>query len=356
MSENSDKPHPATPKRREEARKEGKFPKARDTTAVAAMLGVLAVTVAGHEALGELMHTVFVRCHGDLQAIQRGDGGGIAALMPKALLAVAIPPALAAAVFGVAAGAWQSGLQLYPEMLKPKFDKLNPIPKLKEMVNPKNATFELVLAVGRVGIVGYVCWDQLQRDIPSLLALTGAPVASSLGVLGGMMLRMTLKALAVLIVLAVADYAYNRHTLEKEMRMSDQEVKDEMKQSDQDPQIKGKIRQKMREASRKRIIASVGEADAIVTNPTHISVALRYADGDPAPMVLAKGHDELAMKIRAEARKHGIPIIENRALARALDAEVEIGGLVPGQHFVAVAKVLAFVYSLKGKHAPAERG
>ncbi len=351
MSEGSDKPHPATPKRREEARKEGKYPKARDTTAVAAMLGVLMVVVAGHESLGELMHTVFVRCHGDLRAIQRGEAGGIAALIPRALIAVAVPPALAAAVCGSAAGAWQAGMQFYPDMLKPKFDKLNPLPKLKQMLNPKAASFEIALSVGRVGIVGYVCWNQLVEDIPSLLALTGAPIPSSLGVLGGMMLRMTLKALAVLIVLAVADYAYNRYTLEKEMRMSEQEVRDEMKQADQDPKIKAKIRQKMRDASRKRVIAAVGEADAIVTNPTHISVALRYASGDPAPLVIAKGHDLLAMRIRAEARKHGIPIIENRLLARALDAEVEIGGMVPGQHFVAVAKVLAFVYQLRERKA-----
>jgi flagellar biosynthetic protein FlhB len=347
MSDDANKPHPATPKRRDEYRKEGKFPKARDTTAVASMLGVVVVVVVGHKALAELLYAVFVRCHGDVGAMTRGDGGQVFAAIPPALLAAAIPPALAAAFFGAAAGAWQSGLRFYPEMLKLKFDKLNPLPKLMEMANPKNASFELALAIGRVGIVGVVCYDQLTEDIPSLLALTGAPVGESLEVLGGMMLRMTLHALGVLVLLAVADYAYNRYTLEKQMRMSDQEVKEEMRQSDQDPKIKGKIRQKMREASRKRIILAAGEADVIVTNPTHISVAIRYTAGDPAPMVIAKGHDELAMKIRAEARKHGIPILENRALARALDAEVEIGGLVPGQHFVAVAKVLAFVYSLK---------
>ncbi len=150
-------------------------------------------------------------------------------------------------------------------------------------------------------------------------------------------------------MVAVVDYAYNRWQLERQMRMSDQEIKEEMRQHDLDPKIKAKLKERARQAARKRILAAVGTADAVVTNPTHISVALRYSDKDYAPVVVAKGHDELALRIRAEARKHGIPILENRRLARALDAEVEMGHPVPGQHYVAVAKVLAFVFKLKGR-------
>lgn len=348
MSENSDKPNPATPKRRNEAREEGQFPKARDTTAIAAMGGVLAVVVAGHGSLVELMDTAFKRTHGDLEAITRGDGGLIMQSAPMALLAVAGPPAVAAALSALAIGLWQSGFQLYPKMLKPDLAKMNPIKKLGSLLNPKNALFELALSTMRVGIVGYVCYGSLAEDIPSLLALTGAPIGPAISVTAWMLLKMTLKALCVLVFLAIVDYAYNAYKQEKEMRMSDQEVKEEMRQYDQDPKIKGKIRGKMREASQKRVLAAVADADAVVTNPTHVAVALRYAEDDPAPIVVAKGHDVLALRIRAEARKHSIPIIENRKLARALDAEVELGGLVPGQHYVAVAKVLAFVFKLQG--------
>lgn len=267
---------------------------------------------------------------------------------PKALFAVAAPPALAAALAGGIAGAQQSGWRFYPNMLKPKAEKFNPIPKLKELVSPKKAAFELTIAVLRVGIVGYVCYDELEADVPMLLALTGAPLSDSLGVVGVMLLRMTLKVIAVLVVLGVIDYAYNKYTVEESLKMSDQDIKEEMRQYDQDPQLKGKLRQKMREASGKRVLASVETADAVVTNPTHVAVALRYSDEDYAPVVVAKGHDQLALRIRSEARKHGIPIIENRPLARALDAEVEMGHPVPGQHYVAVAKVLAFVFSLRG--------
>lgn len=349
MADEGNKPHPATAKRRDEARNEGRFPKARDTTAVAVMLAVIAVTVWGRHTLVDAMDGIFRRCHGDLTAIRRGDGSSIAATVPGALTALALTPAIAAAIAGAMAGAWQSGWRLYPKMLKLKPEKLNPLPKLLDLFNPKKALFELALAVMRVGVVGWVCYDELRDDIPLLLGLTGAPVGASIGVMATMLLRMTLKAIGVLIVLAVIDYVQSRYQLEKSMRMNDQEIKEEMRQYDQDPKIKGKLREKMRQAARKRILAAVAQADAVVTNPTHIAVALRYADTDFAPVVVAKGHDQLALRIRTEARKHSIPILENRPLARALDAEVEIGQSIPGQHYLAVAKVLAFVFGIKGR-------
>jgi flagellar biosynthetic protein FlhB len=349
MSDDSHKPHAATPKRREEFRKEGKFARARDTTAVAVTLAVLGVLVAGREHMVQAIDMIFHRCHGDLGLISRGDGGTIVAALPGALIAVAVPPAVAAAIAGSLSGSWQAGFRFYPELLKPKFEKFNPLPKLQQMLNPKSALAELFISILRVGIVGWICYDELVKDVPLLLGLTGAPVASSITLIAQILLRVTLKAIGVLVVLAVADYAYNRYQLEKQMRMSDQELKEEMRQYDQDPKIKAKLREKMRQAARKRILAAVASADAVVTNPTHVAVALRYAEHDYAPVVVAKGHDELALKIRTEARKHGIPILENRPLARALDAEVEIGDPIPGQHYVAVAKVLAFVFSLKGR-------
>jgi flagellar biosynthetic protein FlhB len=349
MADEGNKPHPATPKRRDEARKEGRFPRARDTTAIASMVAVVAVMVWERNKLVDLMDALFARCHGDLDALARGDGGSIAASMPDALATLALPPAIAAAIAGAVVGAWQAGWRLYPQLLAVKPEKLNPLPKLLDLLNPKKALFELALAVMRVGVVGWVCYDELRDDVPLLLGLTGAPIGSSIALMATMLLRMTLKAIGVLLVLAVVDYVQSRYLLEKSMRMNDQEIKEEMRQYDQDPKIKGKLRERMRQAARKRILAAVAKADAVVTNPTHISVALRYADTDFAPVVVAKGHDQLALRIRSEARKHSIPILENRPLARALDAEVEVGQPIPGQHYLAVAKVLAFVFSIKGR-------
>jgi flagellar biosynthetic protein FlhB len=348
MAADGDKPLPATAKRREDARKEGQFPRARDTTAIAVTLAVVGVLVAYGERQSQAIHEIFRLCHGDLGAIRRGDADVISSAVPGALWTLAAPPAIAAAVAGGLAGAWQSGFRFYPELLSLKFEKLNPLPKLQQMLNLKQSVSELVISLLRVGIVAWICYRELTEDVPLLLGLTGAPVASSISIISAILMRLTLKAIGVLIVLAVADYGYNRYSIEKQLRMSHQEVKDEMRQYDQNPKIKAKIREKMQQGARRRVLAAVSSADAIVTNPTHISVALRYSDQDFAPVVVAKGHDELALKIREEARKHGIPILENRPLARALDAEVEIGWPVPGQHYVAVAKVLAFVYSLKG--------
>ena len=348
MSEDGHKPHAATPKRREDARQKGTFARARDTTAIAVLVAVLAAMTAYADEQSQTIHELFRRCHGDLTAIGRGDGDVVAAALPAALWTLAVPPALAAALAGGLAGAWQAGFRFYPGMIGLKFEKLNPLPHIQKMLNLKHAIGELIISILRVGIVGWVCYRQLIQDVPALLGMTGAPVGPSLTLIVQLLTRLAMKSIAVLVVLAVADFAYNRYSLEKSMRMSDQEVKDEMRQYDQNPKVKAKIREKMAQAARKRVLAAVASADAIVTNPTHIAVALRYSDKDFAPVVVAKGHDEFALKIRAEARKHGIPILENRRLARALDAEVEIGWPVPGQHYVAVAKVLAFVYSLRG--------
>lgn len=321
-------------------------------------LAVVGTLVAYSDQQARVVHELFLRCHGDISALSRGDGGVIFSALPGVLWHLAAPPALAAAIAGGLAGAWQAGFRFYPDMLGLKFDRLNPIPALQQLVDPKKAVTELVISLLRVGVVAWICYRELRDDVPKLLGLTGAPVASSITLIAEILLRLTLKSLAVLVVLAVFDYAYNRYTIEKSLRMSDQEIKEEMRQYDQNPKVKAKLREKMRAAARKRILAAVESADAIVTNPTHISVALRYAETDAAPVVVAKGHDDFALKIRAEARKHGIPILENRPLARALDAEVEIGWPIPGQHYVAVAKVLAFVYSLKGgrKRRPATKG
>jgi flagellar biosynthesis protein FlhB len=147
---------------------------------------------------------------------------------------------------------------------------------------------------------------------------------------------------------AIVDYAQSRFRLSQEMRMTRRELMDEMRQNDGDPKMKARLRARAKAMARKRAIQAVRTASVVVTNPTHVAVALRYEESDAAPVVVAKGHDDLALRIRAEARKYGIPILENRPLARALDAEVPVGRRIPLAHFAAVARVLAFVYKLPG--------
>jgi flagellar biosynthesis protein FlhB len=351
----TEKPHAATPKRRQDFRDDGKFARAKDAGAVAGVGAVTAVLAGSHDAMGDALAKFFSACHGDLTAITRGDGFVILAAVPTTLLALAATPILAAAIAGVAIGGAQSGFRLYPKMLEPKFEKLNPFPQLKEMLNAKRAGWEITITILRVIVVGTVCFSALQDELPGLMGLGGASIGAAIAATGRVLVVMTSKALIALVLLSAMDFLYQHHRIEKQMRMSTQEIKDEMKQNELDGQLKGRMRAKARELSRQGMIAAVGEADVIVTNPTHFAVAVRYADEDGSPVVVAKGTDALALRIRTEARKFGIPIIENRPLARALYAEIDLGHPIGVGHYVAVAEVLAFVYRIRGGRRRAKR-
>jgi flagellar biosynthetic protein FlhB len=182
------------------------------------------------------------------------------------------------------------------------------------------------------------------EDLLNMASMPLGTSAAQLGASGGRVIGALVLALGVV---AAVEYAASWYRLERELRMTRQELTDETKQQDGDPKVKQRMRSRARALAKKRSIQSVKEATVVVTNPTHVAVALRYGPQDAAPVVVSKGHDAVALRIRAEARKHGIPILENRPLARAIDAEVEIGQFVPSAHFAAVARILAFVYRLK---------
>jgi flagellar biosynthetic protein FlhB len=199
----------------------------------------------------------------------------------------------------------------------------------------------------RVAVVGFVAYRVLMADLSELLSLARVPVEVSGDRIVAAILHVVLGAGAVLLAIAILDYVQSRIALQQELKMSRQELMEEMRQQDGDPRVKGRMKARARALAKKRALQNVKKAKVIVTNPTHVAVALRYEETDAAPVVVAKGHDDDALRIRAEARKYGIPILENRPLARALDAEVQIGQAIPMAHFAAVARVLAFVYRLR---------
>jgi flagellar biosynthesis protein FlhB len=343
-----EKTHDATPQKREQARKEGRFAKSRDIGGVVGTAAVLAVVLGSRAAIGRATETLFVRCHGDLGALARGDLSGVTQAAFGVMLVLAAPAAAAATVIGACAGFAQSGGQLKADVLAFKPERLNPFPALAQLFSPKKGSLEVLMSLLRVGVVGYVAYRALLLEVPGLLTLSRLPAESSAEKLVSAVVRVVTSSLFALAAIAAIDYAKSRFTLEQEMKMSRQEIMDETRSQDGDPKVKGRMRARSRAMARKRALANVKNASVIVANPTHISVALRYTATDPAPVVIAKGHDELAMQIRAIARKHGVPILENRPLARALDAEVQIGHPVPAAHFAAVARVLAFVFRLRG--------
>jgi flagellar biosynthetic protein FlhB len=356
MADDEDRQYDPTPKRREDFRKDGKFARSRDAAAVVATAAVVAVLIAGERASGTAMRLLFARAHGGLEAAAVGDYRVATDAAIGALAAITGPCAFAAALAGTIVGLVQAGLHFDVGQLEIKPERLNPIGKLKQLFDPKHAAKESLLSILRVGAVGYVAWRALVIELPALLALNRLPTGPGFDTLIAAIVRVVLTSLAALAIVAAADYAQSRFSIEKQMKMTRKELMDESKAEEGDARAKARMRAKGRQNIRKRSLEGVKTADVVVTNPTHIAIALRYGPKDAAPTVVAKGHDDFALLIRAKARGLGIPIVENKPLARALDAEVALGKPILGHHFAAVARVLAYVYKIgRGTRARAAR-
>jgi len=347
-SKGGEKQFEATAHRREEFRKQGRFARARDAAPVASLLAVLAALLGSRAAMGQGVDRLFRASHGNLGALTLGRPTDVFRFAGEALLSLAGPACVAATVAATIAGLTQAGLRVNLESVGFKPERLDPVARLGQLLSPKQALVEMLLSVLRVCVVAYVAYRASLVEAPVLLHLAGTSVDVSMVRIVDAVVRVILSAVGVLAAIAAIDYAQSRVRLAQEMKMTRQEFMEEMRQQDGDPKVKGRVKARARALAKKRAIQNVKKSDVVVTNPTHIAVALRYDEKDAAPVVLAKGHDDYALRIRAEARKYGIPIMENRPLARALDAEVPIGHPIPVAHFAAVARVLAFVFRLRG--------
>lgn len=351
MSEAGEKSFEATDERKEQFRKRGQYAKSRDAGGILAMAGVIAVLLGSRHAMAGSLDLLFRRTFGDLGAMTHGNGSYAFDAALGVFVGIAGPCALAAAIGSTAIGAVQSGMRIDLELVSFDPQRLNFFSRLGQLFDPKKASVETIMSVLRVGVVAVVGYRMLLVEMPGLLAAGRMTLDGSMDQLVGVISRIILSCLVALACMGAADYAQSKLMLDKEMMMTRQEMTEEGRQRDGDPKVKARMRQRARAMAKKRSMNKVKEADVIVTNPTHVAVALRYGKKDPAPIVVAKGTDQLALQIRAEARRHGIPILENRPLARALEATVPVGQAVPAMHFAAVARVLAFVYKLKGRSA-----
>jgi flagellar biosynthetic protein FlhB len=209
----------------------------------------------------------------------------------------------------------------------------------------------LAKALLKIAIIGYFIYTFIEKQIYILPNLIGADVENSSLFFGGLVIDLGFRVSAVMMVIAAFDYYYQWYSHKENLKMTKQEVKEEYKQTEGNPLIKGKIRSKQRELAMRRMMQEVPKADVVVTNPTHFAVALRYSDDMPAPLVVAKGQDYVALKIKETAEENKVVVVENRSLARALYQTVEIGAFVPIELYQAVAEVLAYVYKLKKRLA-----
>jgi len=257
-----------------------------------------------------------------------------------------MPVMFAILIIGLGINFFQVGLNFSTEAIEVKLDKLNPINGFGRIFS-KRSLVELAKSVLKIVIIGFFLYNYLKDEILTMPQFIYYDLGTSLQEIAKILFAMVFQVIAVILILAIIDFAYQKWQTTQDLKMTKQEVKDELKQSEGDPQIKGKIRQKQRQMAMARMMQEVPKADVIVTNPTHYAVALQYHKGMVAPVVVAKGQDLVAQRIKGIAKENHVPIVENKPLARALFSSVEIGDAVPTELYQAVAEVLAYVYRLK---------
>ncbi len=338
-----------TAKRKADARKKGQVGKSQEINAAFVLLaGFMVLKVLGGNAVAEIMnYSTYI--YGNLNVDINEESImqmfiGMIILLAK----TSIPLMVFIMIIGLAMNLAQVGLNFSTETISFDPNKLNPINGAKRMFS-KRSLVELIKSLLKIIIIGYFIITYLKDEVFQIPKLIYMDIFAGLNKMSDTIFFLAFKIIGVFIVMAVLDYAYQKWQNLQDLKMSKQEVKEEFKQQEGDPKIKGKIRQKQRQMAMARMMQEVPQADVIVTNPTHFAVALKYQSGMSAPIVIAKGQDLVAQKIKEIARESKVPIVENKPLARALFAAVEIGAAIPQELYKAVAEVLAYVYRLKRK-------
>jgi flagellar biosynthetic protein FlhB len=344
-----DKSEPATHKKRQDARKKGQVAKSREIPSAVVLLGALTFFYFGS---GWMFHQINSLTHDILQGIGQTPptSESIHNLMWflfQRVVIILAPLFIIIIILAVASNVAQVGFMLTGETLMPKLSKLNPLSGMKRLFSLAGAN-ELVKAVLKIIIVGFTAYHLLRGELDKMPALMTLPTEEILVLVGKQSLRIGFYTCLVLLVLAGIDYLFQRWKYEHDLRMTKQEVKDEYKQREGDPVVRSRIRAAQREMAMKRMMQAVPKATVVITNPTHIAVALKFDRSMPAPQVVAKGAGKIAEKIKSLAQEYAIPIVEQKTLARSLFKNVEIDQFIPADLYFAVAEILAYVYRLKG--------
>ena len=345
-----EKTEDATPKKKSDSRKKGQVAKSKEvplalTLLTCTMLLALLSGYVGNELKETLYHFLNIE-------FTELSYSSLRNLMITVLVRIALtflPVVIPIMVMGVFGNYIQVGFLFTGEPLKPKLSKLNPISGFKKIFSSRTVV-ELVKQLIMVTIVGFIGYSFVKENFTSLLKIGYLSVSSIPKEFSRLVVEIFVKVSMIMIAVAAADYFYQFYMHKKDLKMTKQEIKEEFKQAEGDPQIKSKIKQKQREIASKRMMASVPDATVVITNPTHIAVALKYDEGgEGAPKVVAKGADYTAIKIKEIAKENDVPIIENKPLARLMYKEVEIDGEISVDMYQAVAEILAVVYKMKKK-------
>ena len=357
FADNTDKTEEPTAKKLSDARKEGQVAKSKE---ISNCLGLFVFFLVLRFMAGSIANKIinlFNTMYADIPLVTVYPAGNmpdkhVAMLFRTGIvtiLTIVLPMMLVGYSVAFIADLAQVKWKPTTKPLKPKLSKINPAKGFKRLFS-LNSFVELIKSLLKLAIVVPIVYSYVKDKVGIIYQLYDMPLLQAISLIGTTVISLGIRIAAVYIAIAAADYGYQKWKFHKDMKMSKQEVKDEYKNAEGDPQIKGKIRRKMLEVSRRRMMQAIPEADVVITNPTHYAVAIKYEPSlRDAPYVVAKGEAYLAQKIKEIAKENGVEIVENKPVARALYHNVEIGESVPPELYQAVAEILAFVYHLQGK-------
>ena len=346
----------ATPKKRKQARRKGQVAQSREVTSVLILIAALGFFYfAGAWMLWNLSEFIggVYQNMDTLRFKTAADVSAFSVDIFKKLFSILIPfflPVLIAAAIG---NIGQIGFEIHSEPLRPKLSKLNPISGVKKLFSLKSLV-ELAKSIVKILVIGGIAYGLIKAEMEGFPSLMQLGVGQILLFIAKAAFKIIFLVCLVLIILAFLDLVYERWQYEKNLKMTKQEVKDERKQAEGDPKVKGRIRKVQMEMAARRMMDAVPEADVVITNPTHLAVALKFeASQMHAPTVIAKGSGAIAERIKEIARDHQVPIVEDKPLAQTLFKMVEIGEYIPEELYRAVAEILAYVYRIKGMYQTA---
>lgn len=350
-----EKTEPATAKKLKDARKEGQVAKSQELNHALGLISLFLILRVFMSYISENLFDTFSVVYTKIPDIIDESIGGMSIHIVTTvinnimlfILQILAPVFIVGFFVALLSNIIQVKWEVTTKPMMPKFSKMNPLNGFKRIFS-KDSLFELVKSIAKISLIIYVAYISIRDHQNELLLVYDIPLMQVIMLTGNIVLDAGLKISLVYLIVGLADWIYQKHKFKEDMKMTKQEVKDEFKNTEGNPEIKGRQRSKMREASQRRMMQSLPTADVVITNPTHYAVAIKYdASKYSAPIVVAKGENYLAMKIKEVAKENQIEIVENKPLARMLYANVDVGAEVPPELYQAVAEVLAFVYNLK---------
>jgi flagellar biosynthetic protein FlhB len=344
-----DKTEPATPKKKEDARRKGQVAKSKELSSIAVLsAGILYLFFSAKGlafGLADLIREMFSY----IPTMRVSDHQLFSIFIQTAerFLLMILPIMIVLSVVALLANYLQTGIIWSVDPLTPKASKINPLSGLKRLVS-KRSFVELVKSIFKIVIVGWAAFSTLKNEFIYIMPLMDQEDIQIISLLAHISFKVAIKCCWVIAILAILDYMYQKWEFAQNQKMTKQEVKDENKQTEGDPMVKSRIRSIQREMARKRMMAEVPKANVVITNPTHLAIALKYEPkaGMSAPTIVAKGANKVAHRIRQIAEEYGVPLVENKPLAQNL-YQLDLGEEVPPQFYQAVAEILAYVYGLK---------